>query len=126
MSRWLYKVAEEAGVTDTAEFVADFRARLEKGAEEYNDSYLYKPFHLLVSEALEEGVDFPAWLMLALERLAIEPVPDIAKEHIEKLLTLAAAEVLKGWRVAKMAMEVYDEYAAPPINGRPFDKYHEE
>jgi hypothetical protein len=125
--RWLRRVAEEAGHQDPDALLAACQGRLAKGAQEYgNDSFMAKSFPQLVEEALEEGVDFPVWLVLAIQRFQTErdQLPAGAADHVERILLTAAAKVIEGWYAAGLAIEFYREARAalPPPPRRPYSQ----
>lgn len=73
--RLLKDIAEKAGYMEYAEFSDQAQARLRKGEREYErngNGFAHRSFTALVSEAMEEGVDFPNWLILAAQRLDAE------------------------------------------------------
>lgn len=113
--RLLRDIAESAGYMDAGEFFDQAQARMRKGEREYEltgRGFAHRSFSALVGEAMEEGVDFPNWLILAAQRLEAdrERLPEGVADHIEQMLIASAADVLRGWYGAKMALELYHEF----------------
>lgn len=113
--RWLRDVALTAGYHEHPEdFFHAVDARLAKGAGEYgDDSFLAKSVVDLLDEALEEGVDFPAWLVVTIQRFHRErgKLEKATADHFERMLMAAAAKVVEGWHIARMARTFYEDHA---------------
>lgn len=114
--RWLSEIVEEAGCAEPAEFLDAVGARLQKGAAEYGETFLAKPFTELVDEAREEGADLPGWLLLAVQRFQLDRhnMPEAAALQIERILILAAARAVQSYQLLGMVTEVYDANITVP------------
>ncbi|MGH2954681.1 MAG: hypothetical protein ACRD2Z_03280 [Thermoanaerobaculia bacterium] len=106
------RIADRASVDDTREYFEAVAARLRKGAEEYGENgFASRSFADLVCEAREEGEDFPGWLSLAINVLEAEAGGMRAEVvcQIENILVEAAAQVAGAWKLADLALELYEE-----------------
>lgn len=75
-------------------FLDEVRQRLDKGRDEYGDSWEDRPIRELFREVREEAADIPAWATLLAQRVHAEDLETDALIEIQQEIIRAAASAL--------------------------------
>jgi hypothetical protein len=85
----IVELAARVEYTQNTAFPATVLARLERGESEHHETWAERDWRVLLAEAGEETADFPAWLILFLQR--VQPLVPASDWQTLYMLAVRAA-----------------------------------